>query len=43
MNQSEEYKDLVEKIMIRSDAGLPFIPEMYAVPGDKVRTNTIFV
>lgn len=35
--QVEEYRELIEDVIIRSEDGLKMIPELYTVPSDKVR------
>ena len=34
--QVDEYMEALEEIMIKREDGIRLMPEMYAVPGDKV-------
>lgn len=34
--QVEEYSAALEKVMIRREDGMKYVPELYAVPADKV-------
>ena len=40
ITQVEEYMEALEEIMIKREDGIRLMPEMYAVPGDKVSQNT---
>ncbi|KAH6923000.1 hypothetical protein HPB50_020504 [Hyalomma asiaticum] len=35
-NTADEYSELLDRVLIKTDTGLRLVPEMYAVPGDAV-------
>jgi len=41
--QVEEYSNALEEVLIKREDGMKYMPELYAVPSDKVHLYTLLV